>query len=70
MMRPETALPFGLYICTDVRKNEPALPAVEPTTAMMRRAGAEGVGATSVETALDAAECSLQLAAWLFAVTR
>ena len=40
--RPEIALKKGLVICTEVRKNEPALPAVDPTTVMYPTSSSAG----------------------------
>src|SRR5437763_25691 len=55
MILPDTAVDFGLYNCSEVLKNEPKLPGVEPTTASTRVAGGGSV-AVMIAVPADNAE--------------
>ena len=70
MILPDTAELFGLYNCSEVLKNEPKLPGVEPTTARNFIGGACATAVMSTDTDVDGAEVRSHPPARLCARTR
>src|SRR5947207_31411 len=64
MIFPDTAVDFWLYNCSEVLKNEPKPPCVEPTTASTPVAGGGGTAAVVVAVPGDSAE-TVMAAEWL-----